>query len=262
MTDASPTWDPAQYNRFEAERDRPARDLLARLPEDLAPREIWDLGCGTGQHAAALGRRYPDAAVHGLDSSAEMLATARTADPVIDWRQGDIATWTPGQPADLIFANASLQWVPDHQALIPRLARCLAPAGVIAIQMPMAWETLHHRTMRAVAAAGPWASSLVERDTIKALLTPEGYYDLLSRSCGQIDVWSTTYLHALGGMDPVLEWMKGTALRPYIAALPDEPLRNAFLAALAARLRDAFPARADGATLLPFPRLFLVGRRR
>lgn len=262
MADASPTWDPAQYNRFEAERDRPARDLLARLPSDLAPREIWDLGCGTGHHAAVLGRRYPDAAVHGLDSSAEMLATARTSDPEVDWRQGDIATWSPERPTDLILANASLQWLPDHASLIPELARSLAPGGVIAIQMPMAWETLHLRTMRAVAVDGPWASSLVARDTIRALLTPEDYYDLLSRSCTEIDIWSTTYLHALGGADPVLEWMKGTALRPYVTALTDEPLRTAFLDVLAARLRDAFPVRADGVTLLPFPRLFLVARRR
>ena len=260
MPDASPTWDPKQYNRFEAERDRPARDLLAQLPEGLAPREIWDLGCGTGLHAVRLRSRYPDAAVHGLDSSADMLDQARALSPDIDWRQGDIASWTPKQRVDLILANASLQWLPDHPTLIPRLAETLAPGGVIAVQMPMAWETLHHRTMRAVAADGPWAASLVERETIKALLPPDGYYDLLARTCGQIDVWSTTYLHALSGPDPVLEWMKGTALRPYLTALNDSALRTAFLDALAARLRDAFPARADGVTLLPFPRLFLLAR--
>ncbi|RZI99357.1 MAG: methyltransferase domain-containing protein [Brevundimonas sp.] len=261
MSEASPTWDPEQYNRFEAERDRPARDLLAQLPADLAPREIWDLGCGTGPHAILLKRRHPEAAVHGLDSSADMLAQARALDPDIDWRLGDIAAWTPERPVDLILANASLQWLPDHSVLIPRLAQSLAPGGVLAIQMPMAWETLHHRTMREVAGQGAWASRLVERETLKALLSPDGYYDLLARTCGRVDVWSTTYLHALRGDDPVLEWMKGTALRPYLTALTDAELRTAFLDALAARLRDAFPVRGDGVTLLPFPRLFLLARR-
>ena len=181
MSDASPTWDPTQYSRYEAERDRPARDLLAQLPDDLAPREIWDLGCGTGLHAARLKDRYPAAAVHGLDSSEEMLGQARALTSGVDWRRGDIASWAPDQPADLILANASLQWLPDHPTRIPRLAASLASGGVLAIQMPMAWETLHHRTMREVAAEGPWAVHLAERETIKALLTSAGYYDLLPR---------------------------------------------------------------------------------
>ena len=262
--ESRPGWDPAQYQRFERERDRAAQDLMARLPTGPSPHEIWDLGCGTGLHAIQLKRRFPGAVVHGLDSSADMLRQARAAGPGIDWRLGDLADWNPEAPADLIFANASLQWVPDHHVLLPRLTGVLAPGGIIAVQMPMAHETLHHRLMREVAGQGPWSDRLAAVPTLAPLLSAEGYYRLLADAgCEDIDIWSTRYLHALAGPHAVLEWMKGTALRPYLSALADDPVTGAaFLSALAARLAEAFPACRDGATLLPFPRLFLVARSR
>lgn len=262
MTDTPPAWDPDQYLRFEDQRDRAARDLLARLPDDLAPAEIWDLGCGAGQHAAWLKRRHPGARVHGLDSSEAMLAEAGARAVEIDWRTGDIAGWVPDRPVDLIWANASLHWLADHEALLRRLTGFLAPGGVVAVQMPMAYETRHHTVMREVAGEGPWAAALAEVATVAPLLEPEAYYSVLAESCGQIDVWSTTYLQALAGPDAVLEWMKGTALRPFLAALPDAVMRTAFLDALGERLSGAFPRRPDGVTLMPFPRLFLVARKR
>lgn len=263
MSDVSPVWDPHQYNRFEAQRDRAALDLLVRLPEDFAPAEIWDLGCGTGQHAALLKRRHPNAHVHGMDSSAAMLEQARALSADVDWSVGDIVSWRPEQSADLILANASLQWLPDHAALFAHLAEALAPGGLLAVQMPMAWETRHHTLMRETAAEGPWASVLTGVDTIAPLLAAEAYYEALAPLCDDIDIWSTTYLHVLAGDEAVLEWMKGTALRPYLTALAGDPaMQEAFLGALGGRLSAAFPRRADGATLLPFPRLFLVARRR
>ena len=205
MTAATPAWDPAQYRRFEAERERAAMDLLQRVPADLALCEVWDLGCGPGRHTALLKHRHPGARVHGLDSSEAMLAQARSLDVGVDWRLGDIAGWRPERPVDLIFANASLQWLPDHARLFPGLADALAPGGVLAVQMPMAWESRHHAILRAVAAGGPWAGRLGGVHTITPLLAAEAYYDVLSPACGEIDLWSTTYLHALQGADPVLE---------------------------------------------------------
>ena len=263
MSEASPLWDPKQYNRFEAQRDRAALDLLVRLPEDFSPTEIWDLGCGTGQHAALLKRRHPDARVHGMDSSPAMLDQARALSAEVDWSVGDIATWTPERPADLILANASLQWLPDHAALFAHLAGALAPGGLLAVQMPMAWETRHHSLMRETATEGPWAGALVGVDTIAPLLPAEAYYEALAPLCDDIDIWATTYLHVLAGENAVLEWMKGTALRPYLTVLEgDPPLQSAFLSALGERLASAFPRRSDATTLLPFPRLFLLARRR
>jgi len=262
VTGPPSVWDPEQYSRFEAERDRAARDLLARLPHVLTPAEVWDLGCGAGQHAVWLRQRFPEARVRGLDSSDAMLEQARSRGADIDWRQGDISGWAPARPADLIWANASLHWLPDHQALLRRLVANLAAGGVLAVQMPMAHETRHHSLLREVAAQGPWAAALAGVGAIAPLLEPEAYYSVLAETCGDIDIWSTTYLQALGGADAVLEWMKGTALRPYLAALPDAVMRTAFLDALGARLSGAFPRRPDGLTLMPFPRLFLVARKR
>ena len=262
MTDTPPAWDPEQYDRFEGQRDRAALDLLTRLPVDLTPLEIWDLGCGGGRHAALLKRRHPEARVHGLDASEAMLEQAGARAELIDWRRGDIAGWAPEGPVDLIWANASLQWLPDHGALLRRLTGFLSPGGVIAVQMPMARETRHHALMREVAGNGSWAADLDGVGTAAPLLEPEAYYSVLAEGCSEIDIWSTTYLQALGGADAVLEWMKGTALRPCLAALPDAVMRSAFLDALGARLSGAFPRRPDGVTLMPFPRLFLVARKR
>ena len=263
MTDAPPLWDHRQYGRFDGERDRAALDLLLRLPETLKPREIWDLGCGAGQHAALLKRRHPGAVVHGLDTSAAMLAEAARREDAIDWVQGDIAGWSPTRPVDLIFSNAALHWLPDHQGLLTRLTTALAPGGVLAAQMPMAHETRHHGLLRAVAGEGPWSEALATVPRMAALLPAEAYYDVLAAEGGSVDIWATTYLHALTGPDAVLEWMKGTALRPYLSALSDDPpMRAAFVSALGAALCEAFPPRPDGVTLLLFPRLFLVAQRR
>lgn len=263
MLSDAPVWDPVQYNRFQAQRDRPAFDLLLRLPEDLAPREIWDVGCGTGHHAAMLKRRWPDAAVHGLDSSAAMLNEARALPDAVEWIEGDLTTWAPSRPVDLMLANASLQWAPDHRALFATLCGGLASGGVLAVQMPLAWETRHHALMRQTASEGVWRDRLRGVDTIAPLLDPDVYYDVLAKYCDDIDIWSTTYLQVLDGENAVLEWMKGTALRPYLSALEgDAELSAAFLSSLSARLGAAFPRRPDGVTLLPFPRLFLTARRR
>ena len=264
MTDpARAQWNPDQYARFEAERDRAALDLMLRLPDDLDPREIWDLGCGPGHHAALLRRRHRGAVVHGLDSSAAMLERARALDAAVDWVQGDISAWTPDRPADLIFANASLHWLPDHETLFPRLVQALTPGGVLAVQMPLGHATRHHALLRETAGQGPWARVLSDVERSPPLLDPARYYDLAAEGCETVDVWSTAYLHALTGEDAVLEWMRGTALRPYLTALADDPaLSAAFEDALGDALTRVFPMRPDGVTLLPFPRLFLVARRR
>lgn len=261
MTDSPSAWDPIQYNRFDAERERAADDLLARLPLDFDPGTIWDLGCGTGTQAAQLKTLYPRARVHGLDNSPAMLAMASARAVDVDFQMGDIGTWSPDRPVDLILANASLHWLPAHVALMTRLTEALTSGGVLAVQMPMAYETRHHEILRSVASQPAWSAQLAGVQTIAPLLNPEAYYAVLAQSCVSVDIWATTYLHALAGPDAVLEWMKGTALRPYLAALGNDASRSAFLSALACALSPAFPPQSDGKTLLRFPRLFLVARR-
>lgn len=255
-----PSWDPAVYERYKAYRDRPALDLLLRIPADLKAAEIWDLGCGTGEHAALLALRHPDAWVHGLDSSPAMLEEARTRNADVDWKLGDIAGFKPDKPVDLIFTNAALQWLPDHAALFPRLAGLLAPGGVFACQIPIAYESRHHAILRAVAEEGPWAPLTRDARVIQPTPSMADYYRWLSGACEDVDIWSTTYLHALTGPDPVIDWMGGTALRPYLDVLTDEALRKGFLDRLKARMAAEFPPEPDGTTLFPFERLFMLAR--
>ena len=254
-------WDPAQYERYKAYRDRPALDLMVQIPSDLDPREIWDIGCGTGEHAALLKRRHPGARVHGLDASPEMLAQARARPDEVDWIQGSFETWAPPSPPDLIFTNAALQWSTDNQALVPRFAGALAPGGVFACQVPMSYGALWYDLLRETIREPEWADRLAEARGTQPIAASETYYDLLAPLCSSVDIWTTTYLHVLSGEDPVVDWMKGTGLRPYLQALSSEAERARFLDAYRARVSQAFPRRADGTTLFPFPRLFVLARR-
>jgi trans-aconitate 2-methyltransferase len=254
-------WDPAQYERYKAQRDRPALDLMVRIPRELSPRAIWDLGCGTGEHAAVLAARHPGAKVYGLDSSAEMLVSARTRTSPVTWIEGDIAAFDPPEPPDLIFTNAALQWLENHRRLVPALVATLAPGGIFACQVPQSHQAGWHSALRETVAEGPWAERLAHVRGVWPVGAPEDYYDWLS-PLAETDIWSTTYLHVLTGQDPVVDWMLGTALRPLMQALESDEARAEFLAAYRARVADLFPRRADGATLFPFPRLFILARRR
>jgi trans-aconitate 2-methyltransferase len=256
-----PSWDPEVYERYKVYRDRPALDLLVQIPAGLDPREIWDLGCGTGEHAALLAGRHPQARVHGLDSSPDMLAVARRRDARVDWVEGDAARFAPETPPDLIFTNAALQWVPDHSNLFPRLVAALTPGGVFACQMPMTFETSWHGALRAVADEPRWRLKLGEVRGTPPVAAPPDYHGWLAPLCDSVDLWTTTYLHVLEGRDPVVEWMQGTGLRPYLDALSGPDERDNFLAEYRARLSRLFERRPDGTTLFPFPRLFMVARR-
>jgi len=252
-------WDPGQYLKFDDERIRPGRDLIGRIPS-TAPRRIIDLGCGTGDLTAELAARWPDAQVSGLDSSPDMLATAQSRHPSVDWISSDIAAWSPDMTFDLIFSNAALHWLSDHRDLFPRLVASLAPGGVLAVQMPRNFDQPSHRLMNTVAEDGPWADRMADAIQPWPMLEPATYRLLLTPLSAAVDIWETIYWHVLDGDDPVLEWVRSTGLRPYLAALTDTE-RPAFEAAYAARLREAYPKQPDGKTLLPFRRLFLVAVR-
>ncbi len=249
-------WNPTGYLTFGEERLRPARDLLARVPLE-APRRIADLGCGPGNATGLLAERWPGAALLGIDSTPEMLARARTSGVAADWLQADLDKWTPGQPYDLLFANAVFQWLDGHETLFSRLMGFLRPGGALAVQMPCNFAAPSHKLLRETAASGPWTARLqgvLREDPVAA---PDAYFALLSGLAKTIDIWQTDYLHVLEGADPVLAWTRGTALRPVMDALDREPYA-AFEQAYAARLRAAYPQRPDGITLFPFRRLFLV----
>lgn len=257
--DAKTAWDPAAYTEFVDERLRPARDLIERIPP-IAARRIYDLGCGAGLAARMLAKRWPDAAVAGIDASAEMLAMARATPAEVQWIQSDIAAWAPAEPPDLIFSNAALHWLNNHSLLIPRLLETLSPGGVLAVQMPRNYAAPSHRALGEVANGKRWRERLATVLRPWPVADPEVYLAMLIERAARVDVWETTYLHVLSGENPVLAWVSGTALRPLLAILDDSE-RADFLAAYAGRLAQAYPRRADGRTVFPFRRLFIVAAR-
>lgn len=249
-----------QYVQFEDERTRPVRDLLAAVPQTPI-RTAVDIGCGPGNSTEALMARAPGATIRGLDASADMIEAARKRLPGLRFETADIAAWDEPGTYDVILANAVLQWLPAHETLFPKLVGKLAPGGHLAVQMPDNLDEPAHRLMREVAATGPWAEKLkgVERTE---RFDARHYYALLSPLCSRVDVWRTTYYHPLrGGADAVVEWFKGSALRPFLAALDDDE-RSAFLARYREAIAVGYPALDDGTVLLPFPRLFIVATRR
>lgn len=257
------SWSASQYVRFEDQRTRPVRDLLAAV----APRPVrhaTDLGCGPGNSTEVLLQRCPDSQVTALDSDQDMLDQARHRPrlnvPRVRFEQADIAQWSAAQPQDLILANASLQWVPEHRTLYPHLVAQLSEGGSLAVQTPDNLDEPAHRRLREVAGSGEWAATFADFSLPPRHAAPF-YFELLAPLCERVDVWRTIYHHPLaGGVDAVVEWFKGSALRPYLARL-DPVGQTAFLAQYREALRADYPGADDAQVLLAFPRLFVVATR-
>jgi trans-aconitate 2-methyltransferase len=253
-------WNARQYLKFEDERTRPPRDLLAQVPLPQ-PRRVVDLGCGPGNSTELLIARFPQTDVIGIDSSPDMLHKARERLPQCTFVQADIAAWTPEAGTDLLFANAALQWIPDHPRLMRRLLEALPSGGVLAVQMPDNTQEPSHVLQRQVAAEGPWARNSALAAARRAdLLSPEAYYDLLKPVCTHVDIWHAVYNHLLASPQAIVEWFKGSALQPYLSPL-NAAEREKFLAAYVEKIAAAYKPRVDGKVLLKFPRLFIVAMR-
>lgn len=259
---AGTRWDPGQYTKFSDDRLRPARELLDRIPLE-APREIYDLGCGAGTVTRMIAEKWPSAKVYGLDNSKEMLEKAARESVEVQWIEADIRTWNPMKTLDLIYSNATLQWVEKHEELFPRLMGYLRPGGCLAVQMPLSWDLPSHRIMRETLADGGPGGQALGTETLRKSMARKWvedaavYYDWLSVFASRLDIWETEYLQLLRGEEPVLEWVKGTGLRPILNSLKGDTL-DLFLKEYRSRLNTAYPARPDGNTLYPFRRLFIV----
>ena len=251
------SWDPALYLSFDDHRSRPFHDLLARVGA-VSPRRVVDLGCGPGHLTGVLAARWPDAAVSALDSSAEMVAAARGRG--IDAELADVADWSPPPDTDVVITNAVLQWVPEHQRLLPGWIGALGSGAWLALQVPGNFGAPSHVLIRELLDEPQWRGRAEVRGD-DAVPEPAEYAELLARTGADVDVWETTYLHRLTGPDPVLTWISGTALRPVRDALDREAYAD-FRAQLAPRLRAAYPAGPDGVTWFPFRRIFAVARTR
>ncbi|HSI82916.1 MAG: methyltransferase domain-containing protein [Candidatus Methylacidiphilales bacterium] len=262
-----PTWDPSLYLKFGDERTQPCRDLVHRIPLQ-APARIVDLGCGPGNSTAVLAGRWPGAQITGMDSSADMLVSAKKLLPEVTWEQGDISTWTststPGTGLpDLVFSNAALQWVGNHPLLLPHLVEQVAPGGILAVQVPANINAPAHVIMREMANSAVWRShfpSASVRDW--HVHEPGFYYDILAPLSARLDLWVTEYMMFPTGPEGIVQWYQGTGLRPYLDALPDDELRRIFLADYLAEIAITYPTRANGHVEFPFRRLFFIAQRR
>jgi trans-aconitate 2-methyltransferase len=251
---AAEDWSAGQYLKFVDERTRPPRDLLTQVPLD-SPRRVVDLGCGPGNSTELLVQRFPHAEVIGVDSSPDMLRQARTQLPLCTFIEGDLSTWAPEPGTDLLFGNAVFHWVPDHPRVLARLLRSLPSGGVLAVQMPDNTKEPALLLMEKVA------ESLGQRNAARNdLPSPERYYDLLRPLCSHLEIWHTHYNHIIEGPAGVVEWFKGSGLRPFIAKL-DAAMRETFIARYTEEIRLAYPARFDGKIMLRFPRLFILALR-
>jgi trans-aconitate 2-methyltransferase len=251
-------WDPATYLNFADHRGRPFHDLVGRIAAD-APRRVVDLGCGPGNQTETLAQRWPDAVVEGTDSSVEMVEAARARG--LDARVEDVNDWHPEPDTDVVLTNAVLQWVPGHARLLRRWAEELPSGAWFGMQVPGNFDAPSHVLIRDIAESPTWRADLADvrlrqEDTVAS---PTEYADLFADAGAQVDAWETTYLQRLTGEDPVLDWVTGTALRP-IKAVLDEQRWNTFRTELGARLRTAYPSRADGTTWFEFRRVFVVAR--
>lgn len=265
MSAATPVWDPVQYLRHAGHRTRPFTDLLARVPELPGdPPRIADLGCGAGNVTALLADRWPAARITGYDNSPEMLDKARAdhGGGSLGFAHADVRTWVPDGPYGLIVSNATLQWVPGHVERFRDWVAGLTPGGTLAFQVPGNFDAPSHTLLRELAASPRWRDRLagvLRHDD--AVLRPEGYLEHLTALGCTTDAWETTYVHLLTGQDPVLDWVKGTGLRPVLTALADDPeARDAFVDAYRSALRAAYPAGPHG-TPFPFRRVFAVAVR-
>jgi trans-aconitate 2-methyltransferase len=257
-----PTWNPEQYMRFSAERTRPSRELAAAIPKERA-NSIIDLGCGPGNSTATLVERWPKAAITGLDSSTEMLGYARKAYPQHQWIYADIPKWaaTDTQHYDIVFSSAALQWIPDHQTLFPSIIRRVAIDGVLAVQIPYNCEEPFHRILCDLEASSFWRQRLPARGVRARLGNDVGvYYDILSPISEKTNIWDTRYTLALPGVESIVDWLRGTALRPFLDALPEAD-REGFVGDYTDALRSEYKPRTNGSVLFPFRRLFLIATR-
>jgi trans-aconitate 2-methyltransferase len=252
-----PGWNPYQYLKFCGERTQPSLDLIARIALEN-PASIIDIGCGPGNSTAALRRRWPSAGVTGLDSSPEMIAAARKDHPQGEWIIANAATFRPNRQYDLVFSNATLQWIHHHETLIPKLLSLVAPGGVFAAQVPSTGDSPLAQSLKAVAARPKWSGLTAGCESQNNYRTAEYYYPILRSLGGPFSLWQTTYYHVLESQQDLIEWYRGTGMKPFLDRLPGDAEKSEFEAEVLAAAAPHFPPQTDGRVLFPFKRIFFT----
>lgn len=250
-------WNSVQYTKFERERTQPSIDLINRL--HIEPKTVLDIGCGPGNSTAQLFRCFPEANILGIDSSDNMLEKASASYPEMKFKKCFVPDGLEELDRfDLIFSNACLHWIPDHEKLLPKLIEKLNDGGVLAAQMPLVRNAMFYHELNSLASDGKWK----KLSTIHNFhnLSPEETYNILCKSASAVEMWDTSYYHIVPSHSSVIDWYKGSGLRPYLEAL-DEAEKNDFLSDLLERIKTNYPVQADGNIILKMPRLFFIAEK-
>jgi trans-aconitate 2-methyltransferase len=253
-------WNSELYLRYEKERTQPALDLVGKIPLD-SPAEIIDLGCGPGNSTKALRLRWANARITGLDSSPKMIEEARKSSLEVEWRTADIRTWSEPGRFDLIFANASLQWIEDQHTLTKRLIEPLKPGAVLAFQMPALYNQPASAVVKELAGSPAWKPYRLQERSTLSVQTPGQYYDWLAPLSRDLQIWESVYFHQMADHRQILEFYSSTGLKPYLEGLPSEEIRDRFKAEVLKLYQTLFPAQMNGKVLFPFRRLFVIATR-
>lgn len=250
-------WNPDQYLKFARQRTQPSIDLASRVKVEN-PASVIDIGCGPGNSTRVLLESWPNAQITGLDSSPQMIDKAKTDLPEIEWITGDAGRFTFGKGYDVVFSNAAIQWMQNHEALVPRLYKIVKPGGALAVQIPADQGSPIRMSLLSVSAQEKWLKYTSGRERLMNYRTAEYYYDILAEMSGRFDVWETIYYHVLDSHEDLIEWYRGTALRPFLEKIPDGEIRKEFENEILDGCKDQYEIRKDGKVLYPFRRIFFV----
>jgi trans-aconitate 2-methyltransferase len=253
-------WDPDQYLQFKHERTQPSIDLVARIQMD-EPKTIIDIGCGPGNSTQILLKRWPRADIVGLDSSEKMIQKARQDYPHQKWVVGDASMVDKRQTYDIVFSNAVIHWLPDHDILLKRLFQLVNESGILAVQVPVNQESPLYKSILSVAKNGKWSAFTAGSEAPITYHSADFYYGRLSLYTKEITIWETIYYHIMNSHQELIDWYKSTAMKPYLISLPTDESRAEFEKEILIECKAAYPLQRDGKILYPFKRLFFTARK-
>ncbi len=251
------TWDTEQYLKFKNERTQPFYDLISRI-QISNPESIVDVGCGPGNSTFVIEQRWPNADISGFDSSTEMLKIATETSSKVNWFQADVKDWRPDTHYDVIFSNAALHWISDHERLLPKLMSYLNNEGALAVQMPAHYNSPSHQLLLEVAKQPEWCSFTESACQLLSMEPQSFYYNVLDPLASKVEMWETEYVHIMDNVETIIEWFHSTGLRPFMESLPRREDKEKFKHELLAKYNVAYPQQQNGKVLFPFRRFFFI----
>jgi trans-aconitate 2-methyltransferase len=253
-------WNPELYLKFDKERTQPSIDLVSRIDFDK-PEKIIDIGCGPGNSTQILALKWPDSHITGIDNSPNMIKKAKNDYPKQDWRILDVSTDEFYEKFDIVFSNATIQWIPDHTKLLRKFYNLLSDKGVIAVQIPMFWDMPLGKAISRIATNNRWDSVTNGVIDLFTIHNYSFYYDNLSELCHSIDIWESDYIHILDSQLSILKMIRSTGLKPFLERLGSDSDKKDFEEMVLKEIIKDYPLQKNGKVLFPFKRLFFIAKK-